>query len=195
MHHLAIFDFDGTITRKDSLLEFLKYLAGTFYFYVVFAGFLPLIIYYMAVKKEGWKAKRALLSYFLKGRTEAEIREIGRSFSHEVIPKIVLNGALEKIRWHLAQGHRVVVVSASLDVWLAPWIEEHSLELISTTLEFVNGRATGHFATPNCNGEEKVRRIKQYLELEKYDSIYAYGNSKGDLPMLSLADHRFMKEF
>jgi phosphoserine phosphatase len=69
------------------------------------------------------------------------------------------------------------------------------LELISTELEVINGKLTGNFSTPNCNGKEKVRRIKEKYNLSKYDEIHVFGNSKGDFPMLSLGTHKYFRFF
>lgn len=195
MHHLALFDFDGTVTKKDSLIAFLKFYGGNLKFYVIFLLFGPVILYYMLVKKEGWRAKQALISWYLKGKPENEVITKGKIFGDLIIPRLILKKAIEKIRQHQKEGHRVIIVSASLDIWLKDWALKNNLELISTGLEFKNGVATGRFSTPNCNGEEKVTRIYSILDPKQYDVIHAYGNSKGDLAMLSLAHHSYMKHF
>ncbi|HBH23430.1 MAG TPA: HAD-IB family hydrolase [Cytophagales bacterium] len=195
MKALALFDFDGTITRKDSLLEFLKYKAGSSGFYAGMFLCMPYILYCTLIIKKGWKAKERVLQYFLKGQKKEDLYEIGTKFRNEIIPGIVEPAALEKIKWHQEQGHRVVIVSASLDFWLKKWTDDHGLELIATEIAFENGKASGKFATPNCNGMEKVRRIKEILDLNEYKPIYAYGNSHGDMPMINLADYKFYKYF
>ena len=87
------------------------------------------------------------------------------------------------------------MISASLDIWLKPWTEYLGVELICTKMKFEQGIFTGAFANANCNGNEKVNRIKALLRLEDYQPIYAYGNSSGDKPMLALADHGFYRHF
>jgi len=192
---LALFDFDGTITNKDSLLEFIKFSSGKMNFYLVMSMFLPLIFYHVLLKKDGEVAKRKVLSFFFKGKTKKALDDLGKSFAREIIPKILLSAALDEIQMHKDRHHRVIVISASLESWLRPWTSRMNLELISTEMEFRNGKFTGRFATPNCNGQEKVNRIEAYLNLQDYYPIYAYGNSKGDRPMLELADHGFYRHF
>jgi phosphoserine phosphatase len=68
-------------------------------------------------------------------------------------------------------------------------------ELISTELEVIDGRLTGKFSTLNCNGKEKVKRIKEKYNLLEYDEIHVFGNSKGDFPMLELGTHKYYKFF
>lgn len=92
--------------------------------------------------------------------------------------------------WHI-----VVVVSASIEDWLKPWCDENKVKLIATKLEFKNELITGRFASENCYGEEKVRRIKEVYALESFEYIYAYGDSSGDIKMLSLADEQHYKLF
>ena len=68
-------------------------------------------------------------------------------------------------------------------------------DLISTELEVKNGELTGKFSTPNCNGIEKVKRIKEKYNLSEYDEIHVFGNSNGDLPMIELGTHKYYKFF
>jgi phosphatidylglycerophosphatase C len=94
---------------------------------------------------------------------------------------------MERINWHKTQGHKVAVVSASIDYWLNDWCKLNGLDLISTTLELKNGKLTGRLSGKNCYGIEKVNRIKNRYNLAEFDQIYAYGNSAGDREMLLLA--------
>lgn len=192
---LALFDFDGTITSKDSLLEFIKYTSGTFGFVLVMGMFAPLILYYVFIKKDGEIAKRKVLSFLFKGKTKSELEKLGKSFADEVIPSILLPSAIEEIEAHKKRRDRVVVISASLENWLKPWTDSMKLELICTEMEYQDGKFTGRFATANCNGQEKVNRINSYLDLKQYKPVFAYGNSSGDKPMLDMADHGFYRHF
>jgi HAD superfamily hydrolase (TIGR01490 family) len=192
---LALFDFDGTITSKDSLLEFIKYTSGKFGFLLVMAMFSPIIFYYVLIKKDGEIAKRKVLSFLFKGKSKEELEQLGKSFAQEVIPSILLPAAIEEIEVHKKRRDRVVVISASLENWLKPWADSMKLELICTEMEYKDGKFSGRFATPNCNGQEKVNRIKSYLDLKQYKPVFAYGNSAGDKPMLAMADHGFYRLF
>ncbi len=195
MGGLALFDFDGTITSKDSLLEFIKYTSGKFGFLLVMGLFSPVIFYYVFIKKDGEIAKRKVLAFLFRGKTKDELDQLGVSFAAEVIPEILLPRAIKEIKNHKSKGDRVIVISASLESWLRPWAESMDLELICTQMEFSQEKFTGRFATPNCNGEEKVNRIKAYLNVDEFSPVFAYGNSSGDKPMLALADHGFYKHF
>jgi phosphatidylglycerophosphatase C len=189
---LALFDFDGTLTTKDSLLEFIKYSCGSFRYYLVMAMFSPAIFYHTMITKDGEAAKQKLLSFLFKGKKQSELESIGVAFAEQVLPKIVRAEMMDVLRDMKKHGYRVVVISASISIWLKPWTDGLGVELICTEIEFLKGKFSGRFATPNCNGQEKVVRIKKHLNVMDYSPIYAYGNSKGDLPMLALADFPFM---
>lgn len=192
---LALFDFDGTITSKDSLLEFIKFTSGKVGFLLVMGLFSPMIFYYVFVKKDSEIAKMKVLSFLFKGKTEEELSRKGSEFAEIIIPNILLPKALDEIETFKTKGDRIIVISASLEIWLKPWTDKMGLELLCTRMEFKDGKFTGKFATPNCNGLEKVNRIKSYLNIEEYKPVYAYGNSSGDKPMLGLADKAFYREF
>ena len=104
--------------------------------------------------------------------------------------------AIEKIQWHRQKKHEVVIVSASPHDWIEPWATPLGIsKIIATKLEIVNNKLTGKLADKNCNHEEKVIRIKKEIPgIEGYE-VYAYGNSKSDRFMLSMADKQFYKEF
>jgi phosphoserine phosphatase len=59
----------------------------------------------------------------------------------------------------------------------------------------VDGKITGNLMGNNCNGGEKVIRIKQLYDTQQYDEIYCFGDTGGDKPMLALATQSFYKPF
>ncbi len=192
---LALFDFDGTITSKDSLLEFIKFASGPARFITTIAIFSPIIIYYAFIKKDGEFAKKKVLSFLYKGKSETELRQLGNSFAKKILPTMLFPKAMAEIQKHIKAGRKVVVVSASLEIWLKPWTDSLGIELLCTKMQFENGKFSGQFATANCNGEEKANRVKASMDLKDYSPIYAYGNSSGDDALLALADYPHYRLF
>jgi phosphatidylglycerophosphatase C len=97
----------------------------------------------------------------------------------------------ERLRWHAEQGHEVVLVSASLDVYLAEVTRRLGANaLLCTTLEVDDGKVTGRLIGGNCRGPEKAKRLRTHLG-DAPASIWAYGDSSGDRELLAMADHRF----
>ena len=96
---------------------------------------------------------------------------------------------------HLDAGHEVIIVSASLVSWLKPWCDKNKVALIATQPNFSKTDKFDGFNGENCHGKEKATRITEQYSLEKYTSIYAYGDSGGDIQMLALADVSEYKPF
>jgi len=192
---LALFDFDGTITTDDSLLKFIRFVVGDLRFAIGLFVLSPILMAYKLKFIPNYKAKQYMLSWFFKGYSEDDFKKVANKYSLNHIDKILRPKALEKLKWHKSQGHKVVVVSASLECWLAPWCQKNGLELIATKLEIKNGVVTGKLLSKNCYGQEKVNRIKSRYDLSQYQYIYAYGDSKGDKEMLALAHEKSYKPF
>ena len=192
---IAFFDFDGTITTDDSLLDFIRFSVGNKKFFLGLLALSPVLIFFKAKIIPNYKAKQMMLSWFFKGCEKSHFSETARNYSLTHIDSIIRPAAMEKINWHKSQGHQVVVVSASLDCWLRPWCEERELELIATQLAFDEDIVSGRLLTKNCHGQEKVNRIKSMYILDEYDEIFAYGDSSGDIPMLCLASKAYYKPF
>ena len=195
MSAIAFFDFDGTITTDDSLLKFIRFVVGDRRFLLGLVFLSPMLVLYKLKIIPNYKAKQYMLSWFFKGMSQKRFWEVANAYSLNHIDKIVRPKAMEKIVWHKAQGHQVVIVSASIDCWLRPWCEKNGLELLATKLEIKDGFVTGKLLTNNCYGVEKINRIKEVYNLENFDYIYAYGDSSGDKQMLELAHEKFYKPF
>jgi HAD superfamily hydrolase (TIGR01490 family) len=193
--NIAFFDFDGTITRDDSLLKFIRFIVGDFRFFIGLVMLSPILIAYKIKLIQNYKAKEKILSYFFKGMQEKKFKQIAKIYSLKHIDKIVRDDAIHKIKWHQSNGDEVVVVSASIECWLKPWCNKNNLKLIATKLKVENEIITGKLLSKNCYGIEKVNKIKQIYNLNNFDIIYAYGDSKGDKEMLELADKKFYKYF
>lgn len=192
---IAFFDFDGTITTRDSLLEFIKFSKGTKAFYT---GFLYNIVYLVAFKIKlisNQTAKEKVLSYFFKGMDIKEFDRQAGEFSNTVIPSLLRDKAKEEIYRLQKENFVVVIVSASPENWIKQWCQTINLDLIASQMEVTEGKITGKLVGKNCHGHEKVRRIMEKYILKDFGKIYAYGDSRGDKPMLSLANKSFYKPF
>lgn len=123
----------------------------------------------------------------------SHVDALGQRFAHEVLPGVLRDNALERIRWHKVQGDRVVVVSGGLDVYLRHWCRQHELELICSELESHEGRLTGGYRGAQCVNAEKPRRVKAKVDVAAYPVVYAYGDTKEDMGLLQLAHRRYYR--
>ena len=195
MQSLALFDFDGTITTDDSLIKFIRFVVGDTKFIWGMTLLSPTLTAYKLKLIPNYKAKQYMLSYFFNGTSEEKFTQVANEYSLNHIDTILRPKAMEKIAWHKEQGHKIVIVSASIECWLKPWCDKNNLDLIATKLEIKDGTVTGKFLTKNCYGIEKANRVQEVYNLSDYNHIYAYGDSRGDRELLALADERFYKPF
>lgn len=192
---IAFFDFDGTITTKDSLAEIIRFIHGDFRFVAGIALSIPMIAGFKLNLIDRQKSKESLLKHFFGGMSATTFQQHCEAFSKERIPQIIRREALEKLQWHRDQGHELVLVSASPENWLKSWCDIQQMQCFATQLEIENGMITGNIKGKNCHGEEKVQRIRKQYDLSQYENIYAYGDTSGDQPMLALATEPHYKPF
>lgn len=191
---LALIDFDGTITTKGVYPDFLRFAVP--WSRKLMAGILlsPLIAGYKCGLISDPAIRHVLSRASFQGDDPARVRALGERFVRDVLPGVIRPIALERIAWHKDRGDRVMVVSASLDVYLIPWCRALDLDLICTELEIASGgRLTGRYVHGDCFGPEKVRRIRERLRLDDYGVIYAYGDTEDDRAMLDMADRKYFR--
>jgi phosphatidylglycerophosphatase C len=192
--NLALFDFNKTITKKNSSLDFFNYISNLHKFLKVKKIlFLPVTISYAI----GFISKNQLSELFLtfcfKGWKKSYIDEIAKRYADTLLTKIIRPIALNQIKKHKLNGDRVVVVSASFDFLIEKWCLKNGLEFICSSIQTKNGSITGKFEGKCCDGIEKVKRIQKKYNIENYDTIFAYGDSRGDKDMLKIADIGFYR--
>jgi HAD superfamily hydrolase (TIGR01490 family) len=192
---IAFFDFDGTITTKDTLLEFIKFYKGKRKFYLGFLLYSPLLVAFKLKIIPNYVAKQKVIQHFFKGESVDTFLQYCNAFSEKVLPGLIRPKALHEIKKLKAADARIVIVSASAENWIAKWANSQGLQLIGTRLATNGETITGAFDGNNCYGNEKVCRIKAEIDLSVYDEVYCYGDSAGDKAMLQLANHPFYKPF
>ena len=182
---VAAFDFDGTLTRRDTLVPFLASIARR----TTLLGAAGPVAWDL-VRRHRDAAKEQLLTRVLRGREPAEIVAAGRAYGDHLVGRSIVRGARERLAWHQREGHRVVIVSASLDVYLQEVARMLGIDdVICTELEVDEaGRYTGRMLGGNCRGVEKARRLRAHLGADT-SVLWAYGNGSGDDAMLALAAH------
>jgi phosphatidylglycerophosphatase C len=192
---IAFFDFDGTITTKDTLLEVIKFQKGKIAFYTGFLLNTRWLIGYKLNLIPNDQAKQKILTYFFAGTDEWVFQEKCDLFADRKLPELIRPAALTEIEQLRALGFELVVISASAGNWIRNWTNRLSLKLIATKLEVKNGLITGGIEGKNCHGEQKVACIREKWNLSEYKEIFVYGDSSGDKPMLALATKSFYKPF
>lgn len=187
---VAAFDVDGTLTRRDSLGPFLVYACGFRRVAGAAARVTPDLARGALRRDERDRAKERLVEVLLAGRDAGALAERGRRFAAGLHRDGRMRpDTVDRLVWHRAEGHQVVLVSASPTVYLDPLGEALGVTAVVATRLAVDdsGLLTGRFEGANVRGAEKVRRLREWLGGEPAE-LWAYGNSTDDEPMLALAD-------
>ena len=194
---VAAFDFDGTLTRRDTFLPFLLHTLGAAAVARHALVLSPTLAAYTLGLIANGVAKERVLVRCLAGMRLDELRKEAERFAATVVPGLLRHEAMQRLEWHKQQGHRCVVISASLELYVQPWALGRGFnDVIATHLEMrEDGRITGKLSGENCFGSEKVRRLEALLGSRDGYTLYAYGDSRGDRELLSSADHAYYRKF
>lgn len=185
---IVAFDFDGTLTIRDSFTEFLRWRAGAGGWALGLVRMAPAVATYARDRDRG-RIKAASVREFLKGVPRAQLEQDADAFAGQVWPGFMRYDALAVWKEWGAKGAHRVIVTASPETTVAPFARRLGAEaLLGTPLLFDgDDRVTGAFASPNCRGEEKVRRLRAVYG-EDVRLAAAYGDTSGDTEMLAIAD-------
>ena len=189
---IAAFDFDGTLTTKDSFVEFIRFTKGTWALLTGFLCYAPLLVLMILRLYPNYKAKQKVFSHFFKGMELQEFNRHCEAFAVQC-GYLMRREGLKAVRQAKSDGAETVIVSASVYNWVQPCVTADVY--LCTEVEVQDGRLTGRFLTNNCYGQEKVNRfLEKYPHRETYHLI-AYGDSRGDKELLTFADESYYKPF
>lgn len=198
------FDFDGTLTTRDTLLLFIRFVCGRWGLIGVLVRYAPLLVLMKLKLYANWRVKQKVFGSCFGGMTVEKFNEYCRSFAEKYRCGVLRPDGMEAVRRALADGAVVMIVSASVDNWVRPFFNDvlpassvqQNLLVLGTQVEAVGGRLTGRFMGRNCYGAEKVRRISVMLPAPREDCyIVAFGDSRGDREMLQYADEAHYRPF
>ena len=185
---VAAFDFDGTLSTRDNLVPFLCRAVGTpAVAQALAAGGVSVALGRGSRSRNALKAE--VVRRLLTGYDAERLESLGRAFAFEIVRRHLRGDVVERVDWHRTQGHRLVLVSASFDVYVRPVAERLRFDaVLATELEVgPDGRLTGRLQGENVRGAEKARRLEAWLA-EQPAYVWAYGDSSGDRELWARAD-------
>ncbi len=200
---IAAFDFDGTLTKRDTFMPFLARGLGRPRFLLALALCSPWLAAFALRLIPNHVAKQKLMLATLKNKTTAEMDDWASRWLAHDFPGQLQSWTMARLTEHQKAGHCCVMVSASPDIYLKRVAQQMGFDTLLCTEMAVEGRRlTGLMKTANCHGEQKVLRLQAWMK-ERFGAdsgaeagakiVYAYGDTSGDKPMLRLATHAFYR--
>ncbi|MFN5349325.1 MAG: HAD-IB family hydrolase [Polaromonas sp.] len=196
---IAAFDFDGTLTERDTLMPFLASGLGWPRFLLALLVCSPWLAAFALRLMPNHVAKQKLLQVSLHNKTTAQVDDWTTRWLGQSLPGQLQSWSMARLFEHQQAGHCCVLVSASPDIYLKRVARQLGFDaLLCTEMAAESGRLTGLMKTPNCHGEQKVLRLKAWMT-ERFGAnggaevVYAYGDTPGDKPMLRMAKHAFYR--
>ncbi|WP_018871998.1 HAD family hydrolase [Thioalkalivibrio sp. ALJ16] len=203
MHHsaplpVALFDFDGTLSRRDSLFPFLRFVLGTPAFAARLPGCLPPLLGMAAGRLSRQAAKEQVLTRMLGRHALADLEAQAQAYAAGPLDRLLRPAGMQQLHWHQARGDTCVLVSASPELYLRPWARRHGIDHVIGSRLAVDAESlvTGRLVGANCQGAAKPPAIAAWCEQlspqVRVEYVAAYGDTAGDRPMLALAREGYL---
>lgn len=192
---LSVFDFDGTLTRRDSFVPFLLFAFGKRKFFTRMIRMIPSIIRFLTKGLSRDELKATLIASFLTGVREDWVKEQALKFREAYWTRLMRPSGLKSVAAEVASGARVTICSASPCLVIQPFAVQLGIDLIGTELEVKDGLLTGNISGSNCRCEAKVHRlVAVYGDLSHY-RLRAWGDTRGDHELLAAAQDAHWRHF
>ncbi len=183
---LVAFDFDGTITDRDSLQDFIRRMRGWPICIRAYLVCVPRALYWDRGPQRRQAIKHRFLRSALGGLSRAQVQALADAYVRDYVPQIVRPEMMERVRVHRERGDTVVLVSASPSIYLQPWAQAQGMvQVLATELAFDGQKGCVGMSSANCWGQEKVNRLEVWLGVKPVELDMAYGDSPGDAQMLA----------
>jgi phosphatidylglycerophosphatase C len=193
MPDIAAFDFDGTLTTGGSVFSFLSAVTNRGKVTAASASLLPQLAHAaLAGGEKADRIKERLFVQVLAGVSLTRLTSVSAHFAFDHVGSHLRDDVRRRFDWHLGRGDHVAIVSASPECYVREAAALLGAEIAIATRLAVDdsGRLTGRYEGRNCRGEEKLRRLNEWISdlAMPTATVWAYGNSRGDLRMLGAAD-------
>jgi len=192
---LVVFDFDGTLTRHDSFVPFLRFAFGNAVFSQKLLQLALPTLRFLTKQHSRDALKAELIRVFLNGVCRTWFAQQAARYCTLRWNKLMRPKALQGVAAQLKSGATVTLCSASPELLLMPFAQRLGVALIGTQLEEENGLLTGRVLGSNCRRAAKIARLEAaYGSLERYH-LRAFGDSQGDFELLAAAQEAYWKPF
>jgi phosphatidylglycerophosphatase C len=183
---VAVFDLDGTLTRRDTLLPFLAAALRARPARAWRLWRAPFALAAFLVDRDRGRLKGRMIGALLGGLPRADVAALSRRFLDRHGSALLRPEAVAALERHRAAGDYLVLLSASADCYVRDLGARLGFdEVICTELEWRGDRLDGALASPNRRGEEKTRCVQRLRTAHPQARFSAYGNARSDLDHLA----------
>jgi phosphatidylglycerophosphatase C len=192
---LVAFDFDGTLTVRDSFVAFLAWRAGPVRWLLGLVKLTPAIVAY-AFHRDRGRVKGLFVREFLGGQSVEAVESSAKQFAQDHAQGLFRPDAVATWRRWRKAGAKIVIVTASPEIIVAPFARGLGADMLigSRLLVDGNGKIRGPLDGANCRAAEKVTRLREIFGADVHLTA-AYGDTGGDHDMLQIADERGYRVF
>ena len=188
---ICAFDFDGTLTKKDTFVEFIRYVHGERKTITGFLLHFPVLLLMKLHLYSNQKAKQKVFSWFFRNMEIDRFNLLCKDFAHTNKQRLLRPAGIKRIRKALEEGDKVIIISASIDNWVCPFFDEFGdkIQIEGTQIEVKNGHLTGMIYYCQLLRTGKSKPIKSPTILNERDYyLTAFGDSRGDKELINYAD-------
>ncbi len=191
---LVAFDFDGTITDRDSLQDFVRRMRGWGVCLRAYLACVPRLLRPDRGPARRQAVKARFLVSALAGLSQAQLQGLAQIYVQRHLPRLLRSDMMERLRAHRQRGDTVLLVSASPSLYLDCWAHQEGIvQVLATELDFDSLGYVCGLKSANCWGDEKVRRLERWLKQAPVQLDMAYGDSPGDAAMLAHARQPWLR--
>lgn len=197
MEKLAIFDVDFTLTRRETLIEFYRFMIKKKPKLLRHLPKSALSGFFYALRVYDAQTAKEKFIRFIDGIHENEMKEIVKDFYEKRLSKILYKDAIDMIRKLKKEGCKVYLISASPEMYLEELYNIKEVDkIIGTRITLESGYYKKKICGINCKGEEKVKRLMEVLKEENievdFKNSYMFSDSLSDLPLFELVGNPYL---
>jgi phosphatidylglycerophosphatase C len=191
---VALFDLDGTLTWRDTLLPFLLGYMARRPYRALGLWRLPLALARYWQDRDRGALKSSVIRMLMRNERRSVLDAWAQDFVAALKRKQRFRPvALAVVDAHRAAGDHLVLLSASPDLYVPQVGRMLGFErTLCTEIEWQGERLDGRFKTPNRRGEEKLHCLAWLREQYPASPVIAYGNSASDLDHMRQADRALL---
>ena len=197
MAEIAIFDLDYTLTKRGTWARFvIRNVLYKPWLWIPLGFFTACAQWqYKKDKIDRISVKQAMMRWSMVGQSRSSMERLAENFAAKEVKSGLRLGAIKALEHHRDAGHMIIIASAAVDIIVAPIAKRLGItHWVATDMKWDNDKLAPEFASPNCYGSEKLRRVKKLLndnpELKQNNTVITmYTDSYSDLEILRFSDN------